>query len=322
MNKKFLFLLLFCFYTHLSFCKGILNKFNKNDQQDEQMVITSNFVDNEGFSVDSVKISVSGLKCFFKHKFNHPKYSKDYLPNNFSDLNKFIRFGRQTKQSCQYINLIIKIFNQKLKSIEFVSERELINFISILSESLEYYFSDCAQKSQLSGKNSEIYHMLYSEFATRYSYFTTEPEEFLSTLADKIELKFTILRFLECATSKFLWSPDDQKNSWELFKQLCNNIYNLRNKKIFLDLDNINDLINSAIARFELLIDISGSEIPSSVYHEALVDVESGSLPWLEIEEYDEAITSKKDNLITILKQGSVKSVALEQHGIISDLIV
>ena len=87
-------------------------------------------------------------------------------------------------------------------------------------------------------------------------------------------------------------------------------------KYITHDTDNINDLITSIIARFNYIIDMVGSDVPVTVYKDAIHELQTKYFDWLEIEEHDSLMKPKKDELIYMLTHtGLSKALAREQFG-------
>lgn len=296
-------------------CKNNLNSFNP--------IIVGSTDSEDGFSYEPVSFTSSGIESFFKFRYNHPKYASEYIPNSFNDLIQFLEYAQANNQNKKFVNTVFKIFQQKIKSAEYININEFTKFLKILPNLIAHYF--IINKNE---QENEIKEILYNEFLNNYQSFREDPNKFLEDLSKKIcssvlnknktddvsliELQNTIIRFLETTLSKILWSTES--NFWVDYKELNQNIFELKN--LFKDSNDINDLICSANARLNYFIDLIGSEIPQDLYENAINEIESDQLPWLAIEEYDELINPKKNELLYTLKTiGLIKAIARNKLG-------
>ncbi len=331
MKKISTFFLLILIYIHFTICKVLAKGEQKitDSQTNSNEVITL----DEDYLFEPVKFTADGLKNYFEKKFNNTKYSQEILPNNFSDLLSFFQHGRRTNQKRAYTKVILKAFLQKLKSIEYVNAKKFVEFVLDLHTLISNHFEKTKEEKN---PKTKAYNILYSEMVNHYDVFKKTPEAFLTNVSENIcnavlkniqdydkfddismsELKNIVIRFIECGLGKMLWTVDE--NIWTEFKNSCDSLYQLKDHQIGYDMEEINDLINSALARFEFLLEIIGSEITVEIYDKALNEIENGQLPWLEIEEYDEIITPKRKYLISGLKKGKIKALASKKYGILA----
>jgi hypothetical protein len=61
-----------------------------------------------------------------------------------------------------------------------------------------------------------------------------------------------------------------------------------------------------------------GASLPVSFYQEIEADLANGVVFFLEYQEQDQGIRTKKEAIISALTSSKVKSIALEQEGILS----
>jgi hypothetical protein len=286
-------------YSNFTIC----NDFSQVSQdQDDQLLYAP------------VKFTDSGLKSFFKDKYNNPKYAQDLLPHNLSDLIQFFEFSK-VNQNKNFIKSTVRIFHQKFKYVEYLNAPEFNRFVNKTADLLDYYQTS---------SNQLIKNMIYTQFNTNYDFFKENPKKFISDLAEDIyfviQLKLDIFRLIESATGKLVWFVEDEPDIWTQFKQTADCIYNLYQKNIISDeIGNINDVLHSAIARFILILEVRGSSLDPQFYQKTIDEINNNnSLKWLYIEEQDEYMDSKKNILLMSLKNSQIKAVARGQYGIIT----
>lgn len=341
MNKiSILLFMFFCNYTDLINCKAF-SPFLKNISQKNCTTLQNNSMtiddakDDELLIYTPIKFTASGIRCFFKHKFNNPKYIEDVLPYSLSDLIQFLDYAKDSNQNRKFVKSIFKIFLQKTKYLEMISAKEFSRFLKEMPFLLKHYFIIPTNNINREGKVKDI---LYNEFLTKYKDFKEDPKNFFNNISKQIcnsineklmpkdiearELELIIVRFIECCTSKLAWPANEQNNIWIEFKKISQNVYDLKKEKIISDIDEVNDLINGLISRLTIIIDIAGSQIPIEVYNKAKEDIKSKKLPWLEIEEHDALITPKQTLLLLALINGEVKAKANQEYGLITEQVL
>ncbi len=323
--------LLILIYIHFTICKVLAKAEQKSFDNQNENSAEMNL--DEDYLFAPVKFTDDGLKNYFEKKFNHTKYNQEILPNNFSDFLSFFQHGRKTNQKRAYTKVILKAFLQKIKSIEYVNAKKFVEFVLDLHTLISNHFEKPKEEKN---PRTKAYNILYSQMVNHYDVFKRTPETFLTNVSENIcsavlknihdydkvddiamsELKNIVIRFTECGLGKMLWTVDN--DIWVQFKDTCDSLYQLKDHQIGYDMEEINDLINSALARFEFLLEIMGSEIDIEVYDKAAKEIDNAQIPWLEIEEYDEIMTPKRKCLISALQKGKIKAMANKKYGILA----
>lgn len=330
MKKMFIYTYLILF-THLISANSTPANYNNSNSEKNTIVISGeNLFEDESLFYTPINFSTFGLTCFFNHRYNNPKYIEDFLPNNLDDIIQFIQYAKSSGQNRTFIKTIFKIFTKKIKYSNYISSKELLNLTNRLPQLLGVYLMPDMQHSS---DEYTIKDILCSEFADNFGDFKKDPNNFLSSLSQKIcsalankekpqekditsaELREILIRFLENGLNKCLFNlTDEHQDLWEQYKELSQSVYSL--KSIIFDIDEINDLINSIIARFNYIIDMVGSDISLETYKNAIEELQTKSFDWLEIEEHDTLMKPKKDELLYILKHmGLSKALARSQFG-------
>lgn len=327
-NVIYIYLILF---TQLILAESTSANYNNINNEKNTIIISGeNLFEDESLFFTPINFSTSGLTCFFNHRYNNPRYIEDFLPNNLDDIIQFIQYAKSSNQNRSFIKTIFKIFTKKIKYSNYISSKELLNLSDRLPSLLGAYLLPDIQPIS---DEYMIKDILCTEFADNFSDFKADPNNFLSKISQKIcsnlankekpqegditsaELREILVRFLENALNKCLFNlSDEHTDAWEQYKELSQSIYNL--KTIIFEMDELNDLINSIIARFNYIIDMVGSDISIETYKNAIEELQTKHFDWLEIEEHDSLMKPKKEELLYILKHmGLSKAFARNQFG-------
>ena len=108
----------------------------------EQKIIISSDdtldLEDEALLHAPVRFTTSGLQCYLKHVYNHPKYN-EILANDLSHLLQFLEYGQQTKQPEAYLISTLRLFHQKFFTLEYLSAQQLNRLINLLPKVLADY---------------------------------------------------------------------------------------------------------------------------------------------------------------------------------------
>lgn len=337
-TKALSFLLLFLLVTiHKAKAQVYQESFSQSSQAgiiiDDGVVVSLDDQQNliEHF-FSPIKFTSQGVKCFIHHTFNHKEY-KNFLPHSLEHLKQFMEFGVKTKQKNIYPQAITKMFLIKLKEHSFVNAYAFNEFLQQMPELLKQYFvkEEPQQEEHILKK---IKNVIYKYLLDKFNLLKDEPSDFIESLAKEIvqavklnqnsdgsiseeKLRQTCIRFLDHCLNKLVWSPQEPEHIWPNVRSIAAGIQNCVQTNIITDPADINDLYWSLTMQVCKLLEISGSELPMEFYTEVAEDVESGSVEFLEIEEQDANITTKKDLLKKALWDGSATAQARAQYGII-----
>lgn len=322
-------------YVYFTICNGF-SQVNASEFQNNKLDLNENAIIIENDNQDDdplyerIKFTPEGLKHFFNHKFNDQRYIKN-LPHNLIDILDFLEYAKATNQNKRFIRTTLKIFNQKFKSLAYLSAKHFTELIARLPELIDYSFYGIENDEHTTVKN-----ILFNEFKYKYSFFQEDPRKFVNHLSDQIcravnikniclddisadELRATILRFLETGLMKIVWFIEDETDIWTQFKETCQKIYKLKEKNILYELEDINDLILTAIDKFLFILDARGSELSIEFYEKIWTEIHENSFDWLNLEELEELLETKKNKLLKGLKKIHLKTVARFRYGLISN---
>lgn len=226
-------------------------------------------------------------------------------------LEKIVEFCAMHKKDYGSLKGIFKLFSNRYKGVEYVNAQKLSSFL----HSLHTHLPKCADAPRnttiLNDPESfdifrrNIQTQLLTDFSTRFNEFKIDPELFITTLAQKItqqaeqemnlvQMQHTIVRLLEIAVSKTIWSPYDQEKTWESVQHLSKQFVLLLEENIIGDVDALDDLLWSLIHRYCYFMELTGSLLTPSFYTKVLRDLDNEQLLISVVEEQDELLKPKK----------------------------
>ncbi len=281
------------------------------DQKNEQEILDALLV--------SIDFTEQGLITFFKQTFNNPQY-KELLPYSFSHFVQCIRFGKRTEQPTDYYERIIRLFIQKTKVCPFITACAFERMITRTTPTL----IDITQIHQKPLWES-IKESIASSFSDYFSLLKSEPDEFFEFLGHTIadnelkkkcseeKVKELLFRFFTTSIDKLVWTPHDQKETWNSFKIIGDHLFFLHEKKVIADVQDLNELYHGLIERFCYFLDLSGRALEPSVISEIKQDLLNHPMTWLSIPELEDTLETKVERLINALITVQLQQ---EAHGI------
>lgn len=331
MNRSVLFLL--TLLPHI-----LTASYTVNAQDNKPIVLYANDkVDMLTFYSAPIKFTQSGVRCYFTHTFNKKEYL-EYLPNNFTHVVQFIKYGLDTDQSFSFYLSVLKLFHQKLKGAPYINAYAFSQMLDELSSPLEALLHEEPVNLFALFKN-KLRQIFFSSFANKFSSFQDDPAAFLDELSDEIiqafkendafteenttrtQLRNMVVRFLENTTARLVWSPKDQDEIWTNIKTIAHQFERLHTVGVISDASDLDDLYWSLIHRFCLFLELTGSHLPQALYEKIKNEIMGGSLPFIMHSEQEELITPKAAHLLDAIYGAEVKGIARE-HGIIAEAIV
>ncbi|HTM06691.1 MAG TPA: hypothetical protein VL201_05650 [Patescibacteria group bacterium] len=226
-------------------------------------------------------------------------------------LEKIVEFCALRKKDYGSLKGIFKLFSNRYKGVEYLTAHQMSSFL----HSLYVYLPQCANPpcyttilndpASFDRFTSTMKTQLIKDFSTRFHEFKLDPEIFIATLAQKItqqaeqemnlaQMQYTIIRLLEIAISKTIWSPYDQEKTWENVQHISKQFVLLLEENIIGDVDALDDLLWSLIHRYCYFLELTGSLLTSEFYKKVLHDIDNKNLLISIVEEQDELLKSKK----------------------------
>ncbi len=121
------------FYNFLAIlCLINLTQLSAGLTEGQEIIITSNDIldlNDDTQLRAPINFTTTGLQCYLKHVYNHPKYAQDILPNDFSHIIQFLQYGKDSQQNEEYVISVLRLFHQKFFSLEYVNAVQLAKLI-------------------------------------------------------------------------------------------------------------------------------------------------------------------------------------------------
>lgn len=256
-----------------------------------------------------------GMELFFKERFNQRRYTCDILHSSFVHMIDLLEYAQGIEKKRAYVNMVFELFLTRTKACNWINPFALAQLL----EKLPHLIKDVCQDDEAEVKDL-IKSTLYEALANRYDQLNEDPEKFMSDLTNALyaiktadeeyispeELRSTIVRFIESACSKLIWSPEDQEDTWNCCKLIGNQIMDL------LEIDAIpnekvaNHLIWSLIYRYGYFMETMASELTVKTYDIIKQDVASAHIPFLLISEQERLMTSKIEHLSNCILESEI----------------
>jgi hypothetical protein len=262
-------------------------------------------------------------------------YIESILPHDFSYLAQLISYGHKTHQPQNYIKSVFKVFSNTLKRTDYINAYAFDNFLAQMPDMLLPYFTPYKAQVVLrkvnintmdlyERLNESINTLMFSRFSGEFNKFKQNPDQFLNTLSSSImelaqeeieteSLRQTVLRFLELSLGKLIWSPEDNEIVWKSVKNIAHRLARLVECNIIDDVSDLDDMFRTLIHRFCLFLDITGDQLPLSLYEAIKRDIESQELLLLNLEDQEPLLESKTECLAYSVVANEKRRRAVEE---------
>ncbi len=279
-----------------------------------------------------IKFHKSGLNCFLRHVFNNKQYP-DFFMHDMRHVGEFLQWGKDSSQQRAYVKSVFRLFDTMRRKTYCFNAWGAESFLEKLPNLIEDQF--VIFKSNESVKITEMINdILYSRFLTDFTSFQQNPNQFFDVLSQEIikkvnnqhefleevtveEMRKIVIVFLEGLLNKLIWSSNDSIQTWDCVKKIGTHLHSLYEKNIIVDPEDLNGMYISLIERYCFFIDLSGAELPVSFFENIKKEINTVSLPFLELEEQERFLESKKERLMRALTENEVKARARE-YGVIT----
>lgn len=278
-----------------------------------------------------IKFSKSGLNCFLRHVFNNIEYP-DFFMHDMRHITEFLRWGKDSGQQRAYMKSAFRLFDTMRRKTYCFNAWAVESFLQELPSLIEDQF--IIFKSNESAKITEMINdILYSRFLTDFTSFQQNPNQFFDTLSQEIiqkvnnqhefledvtveEMRKIVVIFLEGLLNKLVWSSNDAPQTWDCVKKIGTHLHTLYEKNIIVDPEDLNGMYISLVERYCFFLELSGSDLPISFFDTVKKDITTVSLPFLELEEQERFLESKKERLMRALTKNEAKARAREYGAV------
>ena len=291
-------------------------------------------------------------KATFNNSFN--KYIKgiynksfytNFLSQDGSHIVEFLEMGNDLNLDIESVYSTLRLFYNKIKSCEIIDDTVALQILEPLPKLISKYFDEDAEiEPNFETLSKNIEQKLLFNFTEHLEEFETKPGAFISKVSLEIgemaksevhsfestierketldRLRQIIIRLLETTLNKTMWNKVEYESIWNSVISIANKLHLLGVNGILDHMDDLDDLLWSLTHRFCFFLDVVGSSLPLSFYGEVENDLESKVIFFLETQEQDEGITSKKGIIWKALAKAKAKAIAFEKRGLFTDQLI
>ena len=277
--------------------------------------------------LDKITFTQQGVKTFFEQSFNQKDYGKVFLPHNFSHIEQFLLYGKQTEQKYDFYEGVFRLFTQKFKSAPYVDSESCATFL----ENNKEFFARLFPEEQPLWHN--IKKILWDSFCKKFSFFKSDPSTFLENVAQELDthitrstidperLRSAFIRLLNTTIDKIAWVADDQYQTWTVFRSIGNSITYLHEQGALPNEQDCNELYWALIERYCYFLELNGSKLKQETCAMIKQDLLTGKLPWLTTKEQEYGVITKAERIAQALLETEVKILALNQEGHLTEIL-
>lgn len=283
----------------------------------------------------------SSLARFIRERYNERGYAKE-LSQNGSDLITLLTFVKNTTplgiDRITYSYTILKLMLEKMKSWDckliddtvvheilralpslfgdyFTAPDFSLKTIKVASTQRITLWSQNFMNRSLDEQRADI-HTLPSIVKNECARFR---KEIKSLEEARNKLRGMVVRLIEHMLGKITWSMSSYESIWPSVQTIAYDLHCLFKKSIINDEDDLDSTYWSLLHGLCNYLDIVGPYIPISTYKIMARDIVQGAVPFLECEEQDDCINTKKKTLIRFLKNLQPRVNAFQKKGILLD---
>lgn len=295
-------------------------------------------------SKSKTSIFNQSLICYTKEVYNNRDFPK-IISQDGTPIVDFVELCSELNLDLTSLYTCLRLFYNKIKECELIDDTVIVQILKPLPYLLEKYFE--IEETQLPTQNffsKKFEKALTAKFTEHLPEFQTNQSLFIEKLSQdlsftvKKELDFyenskqenisierfrqIIIKFLELSLSKCIWDKNAYEGIWDSVISIANNVQLLADHGIIDHADDLDDLLWSLTHRFCFFLDLVGSSLPLTFYEHIESDLNSKVIAFLEAEEQDDGIKTKKTFFAEALIKAKAKAFAFEKKGIISDQLI
>ncbi|QQR49738.1 hypothetical protein IPF37_02750 [bacterium] len=279
---------------------------------------------------------------FIREMYNTRHYVQT-LSQDGTHIVEFFSLAHELNLGAHEVYVGMRLFNQKLKAwdCEIVDNTVVLQILPAFAEALPHYLNT---KKKSSSKNDLRFirrhteNLLISRFTENFRSFKKDPDLFLSDLSYDIaasikkqlrtleqrsaqleeeqevraRLRQQSVRFLETMLGKQMWNFRSPEGVWDSFLTVANDLQLLGTNGVIDHMDDLDGLLWDHTNRFCYYLDLTGGSQPMDFFDEIEQDLANGVIYFLEADEQDDGIKTKKETLLDALAQAKTKAIAFE----------
>lgn len=277
------------------------------------------------------------MTLFIQKVYNDNDYAK-YLSQDGHHVTEFLSIANEFKLSCEQVYTGMRLFFNKYKEVQLIDDTVFNHILDALPHELEAYFpmhANAATKPQRSPAKM-VENMLLSQLTDHIVSPKVGNDTFFHELSKQIaqsieanpqqsdeammreRLRQLTIRFIEQLASKTMWYAEHPESVWQSVLSASHNVHLLCSNRVITHLDDRDDLFKSIVSRFVYFLEEYGAVLPLSFYEQVKYDINNHLVFFLEADELDEGVMSKKDILLQAITAAEAKAISTHKHGVIA----
>jgi hypothetical protein len=273
------------------------------------------------------------------HELNRPEYRTDILPHDFSYLIKLLEYGKNSKKESDYAERVLRVYIRLVKGCPCINGYAFSEFLTKLPDLLQHctlvknkYISHTTPMLDMDlfdRFKESVNTVLYNQFLSDYDLFKKDPDNFLQDLSLQVldiaqeefallQLRSSLMRFLEISMGKLVWSPDASEKVWDCTKKIATDLTKLTELAVIEDINDLDDLFWGLLYRFGFFTDLFASNLSQAFFDAIQHDMTQKKLLLINLEEQQDWLESKDHYLARTLKTSEAKMLAY-QNGILTN---
>lgn len=235
-----------------------------------------------------------------------------------------------------------RLFFNHMKWCEVIDYTVVEHVLKATPQLFERYFEQPKTgPGEFNLMRDHVEDLMLGRFTDNLDCFHNEPDIFLSKLSTDVmslvksrlssvqqedetreyqeKMRNILIRFSDMIISKLIWYENDYQRIWPSFIAIADSLHAIGTRGIINDQDNLDELWDSLVKRFVWFLDFRGSTLPVEFYEQVEEDLKSNVVFFLEVDEQDEGVKTKKEIVAEAIIKGKTKAIALEQGGVFSD---
>ncbi|HJZ23619.1 MAG TPA: hypothetical protein VJ201_04135, partial [Candidatus Babeliales bacterium] len=277
------------------------------------------------------------LETFITSHFNDYRYT-NYLSQNGDDLLlllDIVKLNDLGQESLPLTYTILKLFNEKFKQCELIDDSVLYQILSKIPDTIKYLFKQQDASELIEPIIKKTFQNVLFETITTQT--KSRPKEFCSILCDnitaslatkmiqlieeheeKMRIESLITRLIETITSKIMWNIYDYESFIPSLNKISFSLINISKQSIITYADDLDSLLWSLTARACYFLDTFGAKLSIDFFEELYDTLENNEIPYLELQEQDSFILTKKEIFTASIIKARTQAHAFRKFGIIS----
>lgn len=235
----------------------------------------------------------------------------------------------------------LRLFYNNIKAAEAIDDTVVDQVLEAMPRFFNHYFDEAPVAiGELNIVRQNVEDLLLERFTDQFDLFQIEPDIFINKISTDIsgivksrlmyihqeedarELKekfrTMIVRFSDLIISKAIWYEEYHERIWTTVTSIADSLHKMGTRGIITDQDNLDELWDTLVKRFVWYLDFRGSALPMEFYDQVEEDLKNNVQLFLELDEQDDGITTKKEAIQGAIIKAKAKVIALEK-GIVTD---